>query len=135
MRRLGDEINEQDDTLRTAEADLQKLLEWLPNLPHESVPVGDETANMVVREWGTKPQPGFAVKPHWEMGEKLGILDLAAGAALSGSGFYVLKGLGARLQRALVGYMLDLHGTAGFTEVSTPVYRQLRHDVRHRPAP
>jgi seryl-tRNA synthetase len=120
MRRLGDQIKEQDDALRTIEADLQKLLEWLPNLPHESVPVGDETANKVVREWGAKPQPGFEVKPHWEVGEKLGILDLAAGAALSGSGFYVLRGLGARLQRALVGYMLDLHGAAGFTEVSTP---------------
>jgi seryl-tRNA synthetase len=119
-RRLGDDIKTQDDTLRTVEADLQKLLAWLPNLPHQSVPVGDETHNQVVREWGTKPQPGFTVKPHWEIGEKLGILDMAAGAALSGSGFYVLKGLGARLQRALVGYMLDLHGANGFTEVSTP---------------
>ena len=120
-RRLGDDIKAQDESLRTVEAELQKLVEWVPNLPHQSVPVGeDSSANRMVREWGAKPQPGFPVKPHWEVGETLGILDMAAGAALSGSGFYVLKGLGARLQRALIGYMLDLHGASGFTEVATP---------------
>lgn len=120
-RRLGDEIKIQDDTLRQVEADLQKLLEWLPNLPHESVPIGsDSSANTVVREWGTKPKQDFKVLPHWEIGEKLGILDMAAGAALSGSGFYVLRGQGARLQRALVSYMIDLHSSAGFVEVATP---------------
>jgi seryl-tRNA synthetase len=120
-RKLGDEIKVQDDLLRQVETDLQKLLEWLPNLPHESVPVGsDSEANPVVREWGTKPERTFKVLPHWEIGEKLGILDLAAGASVSGSGFYVLRGLGARLQRALVSYMLDLHTAAGFVEVAVP---------------
>ena len=120
-RKLGDEIKVQDDLLRQVEADLQKLLEWLPNLPHESVPVGsDSEANPVVRKWGTKPAKTFKVLPHWEIGEKLDILDLAAGASVSGSGFYVLRGLGARLQRALVSYMLDLHTAAGFVEVSVP---------------
>ncbi|MCX6834712.1 MAG: serine--tRNA ligase [candidate division Zixibacteria bacterium] len=120
-RRLGDEIKIQDDALRQVESDLQKLLEWLPNLPHESVPIGsDSSANTVVRDWGVKPKQDFKVLPHWEIGEKLGILDMAAGAALSGSGFYVLRGLGARLQRALVSYMIDLHGLAGFVEVATP---------------
>jgi seryl-tRNA synthetase len=121
MRKLGEEIKAQDDALRQVEVDLQKLLEWLPNLPHESVPVGsDSEANPVVREWGPKPQMTFKVLPHWEIGEKLGILDLAAGASVSGSGFYVLRGLGARLQRALVSYMLDLHTAAGFVEVAVP---------------
>ena len=120
-RRLGDEIKVQDDTLRQVEADLQKLLEWLPNIPHASVPIGsDSAANTVVREWGEKPPPNDKVLPHWEIGERLGILDLAAGAAVAGSGFYVLRGLGARLQRALVSYMIDLHASAGFVEVSTP---------------
>ena len=120
-RRLGDEIKVQDDALRQVEADLQKLLEWLPNLPHESVPIGsDSSANTVVREWGVKPQSDFKMLPHWEIGEKLGILDLAAGAAVSGSGFYVLRGSGARFQRALVSYMIDLHTSAGFVEVATP---------------
>ena len=120
-RRLGDEIKTQDDALRQVEADLQKLLEWLPNLPHESVPIGtDSAANRVVREWGSKPKKDFKVLPHWEIGEKLGVLDLPAGVALAGSGFYVLRGAGARLQRALVNYMLDLHAQAGFVEVATP---------------
>ncbi|MEW5795119.1 MAG: serine--tRNA ligase [Candidatus Zixiibacteriota bacterium] len=120
-RRLGDDIKVQDENLRELEAGLQKLLQLVPNLPHESVPVGkDNAANKVVREWGAKLEPAFKVLPHWEVGEKLGILDLAAGAAVAGSGFYVLRGMGARLQRALISYMLDLHTAAGFVEVSTP---------------
>lgn len=120
-RRLGDEIKIQDQALRELEVELQKQLEWVPNMPHPSVPVGiDSAANQVVRDWGDKPQPAFKVQPHWEIGEKLGILDLAAGASVTGSGFYVLRGLGARLQRALVSYMIDLHAAAGFTEVATP---------------
>jgi len=121
MRQVGDKIAAQDEDLRQTEAKLQELLSWVPNMPHASVPVGkDETFNVEVRRWGTKPQPGFKVRPHWEIGETLGIIDLAAAAAISGSGFYVLKGLGCRLQRALVNYMMDLHAASGFTEVSTP---------------
>ena len=121
MRQVGDQIAAQDEELRQTEAKLQGLLDWIPNMPHPSVPVGkDETSNVEVRQWGTKPQFDFKVLPHWEVGEKLGIIDLPAAAAISGSGFYVLKGLGCRLQRALVNYMMDLHAKSGFTEVSTP---------------
>ncbi len=121
MRRLGEDISHLDEELRDVEEKLHDNLVWVPNLPHESVPVGrDESDNVVVREWGEKPAKDFKVLPHWEIGEKLGLLDLAAGAAVSGAGFYVLKGRGAQLSRALINYMLDLHVADGFTEVSVP---------------
>ncbi|HUV31840.1 MAG TPA: serine--tRNA ligase [Acidobacteriota bacterium] len=121
MRAVGDRIAELDKQLHQIQADLDTALTWVPNLPHESVPIGrDEAANVVVREWGQIRQPEFKVLPHWEIGEKLGILDLAAAARVSGAGFYVLKGLGAGLQRALVNYMLDRHVADGFTEVHIP---------------
>jgi len=120
-RKLGDEIKSQDQALREVEAELQKRLDWIPNIPNPSVPVGrDESANVVVRDWGDKPQPDFKILPHWEIGEKLGILDLPAAAAVSGSGFYALRGAGARLQRALISYMLDLHTADGFQEIVAP---------------
>jgi seryl-tRNA synthetase len=75
---------------------------------------------VVGREWGEIPKPDFEVQPHWEIGAKLGILDLEGSARVSGSGFYVLKGLGARLQRALINYMLDLHTADGFVELLVP---------------
>jgi seryl-tRNA synthetase len=121
MRRVGDRIAVKDTELRAIEDELNRLLTWVPNIPHESVPVGkDESSNVLVREWGQIVKPGFEVKPHWEIGEKLGILDLAAGARISGSGFYVLKGQGALLERALINYMLDTHAADGFTELCVP---------------
>ncbi len=121
MRQVGEKIAECDTQLREIEQKLQHALSWVPNLPHESAPVGfDESDNVIVRQWGEKPQPDFKVLPHWEIGEKLGILDLAAGAKVSGSGFYVLRGLGARLQRALINYMLDLHTADGYVEHVVP---------------
>ncbi|HKK21180.1 MAG TPA: serine--tRNA ligase [candidate division Zixibacteria bacterium] len=121
MRQLGDDITALDNDLRDLESDLKIRLDWIPNIPHESVPVGtDESANVVVREWGEIPKPSFEVKPHWEIGEKLGILDLTTAANLSGSGFSLLRGAGARLQRALINYMLDTHISNGFTEVAPP---------------
>jgi seryl-tRNA synthetase len=120
MRKVGDEIAEKDAELRTVEEEMTSALKWIPNIPHDSVPVGDESHNLVVREWGTIPKPTFKVLPHWEIGAKLGILDLEAAAKISGSGFYVLKGQGARLERALVSYMLDLHTRDGFIEVRVP---------------
>jgi len=121
MRKVGDEIAALDRTLKDTEQQLQTALSWVPNIPHESVPVGvDESANVVIREWGEIPKPGFEVLPHWEIGNKLGILDLSAAAKVAGSGYYVLKGMGARLQRALINYMLDLHTDDGFTEYHTP---------------
>jgi len=121
MRKVGQEISSLDARLREIEAELNTALAWVPNIPHESVPIGkDETANVVVREWGEITQPDFKVLPHWETGEKLGILDLAAASRVSGSGFYLLRGMGAALQRALINYMMDLHTADGFTEVSAP---------------
>jgi len=121
MRKVGDEIAALDRTFKDIEQQLQTALSWVPNIPHESVPVGtDESANVVIREWGKIPKLGFEALPHWEIGNKLGILDLSAAAKIAGSGFYVLKGMGARLQRALINYMLDLHTADGFTEYHTP---------------
>lgn len=121
MRKVGDQIAAKDTELREIETQLNSALAWIPNIPHESVPVGDETHNQKVREWGEIPKRDFKVLPHWEIGQKLGIMDLEAATKISGSGFYVLKGQGAQLERALINYMIDLHTTAGFTEVRVPV--------------
>lgn len=121
MRKVGDEIAVKDGEIREIETELNTELTWIPNIPHESVPVGDETHNRIERHWGEVTKPSFKVLPHWEIGEKLGILDLEAATKVSGSGFYVLKGFGAQLERALINYMLDLHTASGFTEVRVPV--------------
>jgi seryl-tRNA synthetase len=121
MREVGEEVGRQDNALREIDAELAAHLARVPNLPHPEVPVGrDESSNRFVRDWGRKREFGFKVKPHWEVGERLGILDLAAAAALTGSGFYVLKGAGARLERALANYMLDTHTADGFQEIVAP---------------
>ena len=121
MREVGQQISELDNKLRQIETDLHNALIWVPNIPHESVPVGaDESANVLVREWGEMPEFDFKVLPHWEIGEKLGILDIPAATKISGSGFYLLKGQGALLQRALINYMLDTHTSDGFVEVAAP---------------
>lgn len=121
MRQVGKEIAELDERLREVEDGIQSILQWVPNMPHPSVPVGpDESANVVVREWGEVPRFDFEAKAHWEIGEALGILDLEASARVSGSGFYILKGHGSRLQRALINFMLDTHIADGFTEVTVP---------------
>ncbi len=121
MRDVGDKIAHLEQDLRQVEDRLQGALAWVPNLPHESVPVGaDESHNVVRREWGELPRRDFKVLPHWEIGERLDVLDLSAAARVSGSGFYVLKGMGARLQRALINYMLDVHTADGFKECLAP---------------
>jgi seryl-tRNA synthetase len=108
--------------LSDAEAKLEELLLELPNLPHPSVPVGkDDTENKVVREEGAKRAFDFAPQPHWDLGTKLGIIDFERGVKISGSRFYVLKSWGARLQRALITYMLDLHTQKhGYVEIYPP---------------
>lgn len=120
MRAVGDQIAELDETLRLLDSEISDLLLKAPNLPHSSVPVGDESCNEEIRSWGEIPEYDFTVKPHWDIGPELGLLDLEAGAKISGSGFYVLKGAGARLQRALINYMLDTHTADGFTEIVAP---------------
>ncbi len=122
MRGVGDRIKELDDELKQIEDALHETLTYLPNIPHESVPVGpDETANVTVRQWGEKPAFGFAPQAHWDLGAKHDIFDFAAAAKISGSGFIVSKGLGARLERALINYFIDTHTTRhGYTEVMPP---------------
>jgi seryl-tRNA synthetase len=108
--------------LAAAEAKLDELMLELPNLPHPSVPVGkDDSENKVVREEGAKRPFDFAPQPHWDLGTKLGIIDFERGVKISGSRFYVLKSWGARLQRALITYMLDLHTQKhGYVEIYPP---------------
>ena len=108
--------------LAAAEAKLDELMLELPNLPHASVPVGkDDSENKVIREEGAKRAFDFAPQPHWDLGTKLDIIDFERGVKVSGSRFYVLKGWGARLQRALITYMLDLHTQKhGYVEIYPP---------------
>jgi seryl-tRNA synthetase len=108
--------------LEAAEAKLDEILLNLPNLPHPSVPVGkDDSENKVVREEGKKRAYDFQPQPHWDLGTKLGIIDFERGVKISGSRFYVLKSWGARLQRALITYMLDLHTQKhGYVEIYPP---------------
>jgi len=119
-RALGEEIARLERELGESERALQALMLELPNVTLPEVPEGGEEANTVVRSWGT-PRGTAGVKPHWEVGESLGILDLARGAKISGSGFIVLRGLGARLVRGLMTFMLDLHSREhGYEETWVP---------------
>ena len=119
---MRDQIEELKKEADTEDAAMRDILSGIPNLPQDSVPVGhDEHANVEVRRWGTPPKLGFAPKPHWEIGEQLGVLDLARAAKLSGARFAVYWGLGARLERALANFMLDIHTREhGYTEVLPP---------------
>ncbi|WP_019244545.1 MULTISPECIES: serine--tRNA ligase [Bacillus] len=122
MREVGDKIKVLDDELREVEAELEKLLLSIPNIPHESVPVGDsEDDNVVARTWGEIPKFTFEPKPHWDLATDLGIVDFERAAKVTGSRFVFYKGLGARLERALISFMLDLHVEEhGYTEVLPP---------------
>ena len=122
MRQMGDRTKALDEQVKTVEEQLNDLLLHVPNIPHTSVPVGkDESDNVEVRGWGKAPKFDFVPKPHWELGEALGIIDFERGAKLSGTRFYILKGLGAHLQRALISFMLDLHVQEhGYTEMYPP---------------
>jgi seryl-tRNA synthetase len=119
-RALGDEIARLDAELADAESRLTAILIVLPNIPLADVPEGGEECGVVVRQWGS-PRDTAGVRPHWEIGETLGLLDLPRGAKVSGSGFIVLRATGARLARALISYMLDLHTREhGYEEVWVP---------------
>jgi seryl-tRNA synthetase len=119
---LKAKIEKLSGDLAAAEAKLDELLLELPNLPHPSVPVGkDDSENKVVREEGAKRAFDFQLQPHWDLGTKLGIIDFERGVKISGSRFYLLKSWGARLQRALITYMLDLHTQKhGYVEIYPP---------------
>lgn len=122
MRGLGDKIKELDERLKEIETGLQNELLSIPNIPHESVPVGlSDTDNMEIRKWGETPCFSFEPKPHWKIGEKIGILDFERGAKVTGARFTFYKGLGARLERALVNFFLDLHiEKHGYLEIFPP---------------
>ena len=115
-------IKELDEALKKTDEDLDAILMTIPNLPHESVVCGRGSEdNPVVRVWGEKPQFSFTPRPHWEIGESLNILDFARGAKITGARFTLYRGFGARLERALINFMLDLHtGEHGYTEVLPP---------------
>lgn len=120
MREVGERVKAIEAELGTIDGELTERLAWLPNVLDDDVPPGKgEADNPVLRE--DKPKPlGFDGLPHWELGERLGILDIARGTKLSGSRFYLFRGAGAALQRALITWMLDLHVSDGFTEIYPP---------------
>ncbi|MBA3415812.1 MAG: serine--tRNA ligase, partial [Chloroflexia bacterium] len=121
-RALGDKIAALDEAAKAADAHLQELMLLVPNVPLPHVPVAaDERGNVVVAEHGAPADLGFPAKPHWELAETLGIIDFERGVKVSGSRFYVLRGDGARLQRALIAWMLDLQTQHhGYQEVYPP---------------
>ena len=122
MKDVSSRIKELDDQLRTVEEQLNDMLMGIPNVPHELCPVGgSEEDNVEVRVWGDKPVFDFAPKAHWDIGEGLGILDFERASKLSGARFALYFGAGARLERALINFMLDLHtGEHGYTETLPP---------------
>jgi len=121
MRIVGDQIAAMDERVRQVDADLQALVASIPNIPDPTTPLGkDEHDNQVVETIGEIPQFDFTPLPHWELGPRLGIINFEQGVKITGSRFYVLSGAGARLQRALIAWMLDLHIRQGYTEKYTP---------------
>lgn len=121
MREVSDRISELDEKTRRIEEELNSLIATVPNLPDESAPEGDdENDNVVIRTEGEKPAFDFTPLPHWEIGPNLGILNFEQGVKITGSRFYVLSGAGARLQRALISWMLDLHTRQGYLEKYPP---------------
>jgi seryl-tRNA synthetase len=122
MKQVSDSIKQLDDKMRSLDEQLQERLLNLPNLLHDSVPVGkDEKDNKEIKQWGTRPAFDFPSRSHWEIGEKLGILDFERAARVTGARFSFYIGLGARLERALINFMLDLHVREhGYEEILPP---------------
>jgi len=122
MREVGDQIKALDDELRGVEETLEQLLLNIPNIPHDSVPIGEsEDDNVEIRKWGQVREFGYEPKPHWDLADGLGILDFERAAKVTGSRFVFYRGLGARLERALMCFMLDLHvDEHGYTEILPP---------------
>jgi seryl-tRNA synthetase len=122
MTTISNEIASLDERLRVIQAQLEDAMLRIPNIPEPDVPVApDEAGNVVVKQWGELPPSGITRLPHWEVGARLGILDIEAGVKLSGSRFYVLRGAGARLQRALSDWFIDVHvAEHGYEEIYPP---------------
>ncbi|MGB9678117.1 MAG: serine--tRNA ligase [Candidatus Ratteibacteria bacterium] len=120
-RKYSDEIKETEKRINEIENEIEKIISFIPNIPHPSVPVGkEEKDNVIIKEWGEIKEKKFEVLPHWEIGEKLGIIDFPRGSKITGSFFPVFKGIGALLVRSLINFMLDLHIKNGFKEVWVP---------------
>ena len=120
-RGIGTHIDELDNKLRAVEERLNELMATIPNIPDERTPYGvDESENVVIKTVGEIPEYDFDPKPHWDLGPELGIINFEQGAKITGARFYVLSGAGARLQRALIAWMLDLHLRQGYTEKYPP---------------
>jgi seryl-tRNA synthetase len=121
LKLSGEEVKVLDQQLREIESELDALTLTLPNFPDEQTPDGDASANRLVRSWGTPPTLDFVAKPHWELGAALGLFDFPAGVKVAGSGFPLFTGMGARLGRALAGFMIDLHTREhGYLEIAPP---------------
>ena len=122
MREVSRQIKDLDARGKILEDEIQQIAMAIPNIPHSSVPIGrDDGDNVEIKRWGELPQFDFQPLPHWEIGERLDILDLKASSKISGSGFILFKGLGALLERALISFMLDLHTREhGYLEVAPP---------------
>ncbi|PGZ95250.1 serine--tRNA ligase [Bacillus pseudomycoides] len=122
MREVGEKVKELDNELRIVEEDLERLMLSIPNIPHESAPIGEtEDDNVVARTWGEVKEFNFEPKPHWDLATDLGILDFERAAKVTGSRFVFSKGAGAKLERALISFMLDLHTEEhGYEEVLPP---------------
>lgn len=122
MKAVSDRIKEIDETLKGIEEKTRMFLLNIPNIPHESVPVGkDETENVEVRRWGIPREFDFEPLNHWDIAEILDIIDFERGAKIAGARFAVMKGLGARLERALINFMLDLNTSKGYKEIFPPI--------------
>lgn len=134
MRDVGEKIKELDKEATEIEDKLNETLLIIPNLPHQSVPFGKGSEdNQEVKVWGEPTKFSFEPKPHFEIGEKLGILDFEASAKMTGARFVLYKGHGARLERALINFMLDLHTKEhGYKEILPPIYGQWCGDDRNR---
>ena len=121
MREVSEKIQTLDGKIKELEEKRVEILTWIPNIPHPSVPVGGEKETKVIREWGEKGKFDFEPLPHWELGESLGILDFKSAAKVAGAHFTTYKGLGARLERSLINFMLNLHTQKhGYIEVFPP---------------
>jgi len=121
-RAVADEIKAIDEELRGIEERFREVMLQIPNIPHASVPDGRSAKeNQVIAEWGKPPEIDFAPMPHWELGEKLGIIDFGRGTKIAGAGFPAYVGKGARLERALINFFLDEAAAAGYTEISPPL--------------
>lgn len=122
VRQIGEEIDKKENELEEVNKAYEDILLSIPNLPNKTVPIGkDETENIVLRKEGNIKEFGFKPKPHWDIGEELGIIDFKRATKISGSRFYVLTGLGAKLERAIISFMIDLHVEKhGYKEIFPP---------------